>query len=206
MQSKNRIRSTFYSMVFLLLLLGWVSACGIKSEASAAAGGKKSELIKRVNAVQEQMMVQGNISEEERQAILALASLVSGDDSRTSSEDLADALEFEEVDKTPIYPGCEGKMAAATKTCFMDQINQLFANEFDKSIAESLGIDEQQSVEVIFRITETGEIANLKVREAPVRIQSEAARIMRLLPTMKPAIHQGQKVSVMCMIAVPYGG
>ncbi len=203
-KSKRAQKSIFQTLCLILLMLVITSACHVKTEASASGG--ESELIKRVNAVQEQMMVQGNISEEERQAILALASLVGGGDSRTNSADLADAIEFDEVDKTPMYPGCEGKMAAATKACFMDQINQLVEKEFDKGIAQGLGIEQEQSVEVIFRITETGEMQNLKVRDAPVRIQSEAARVLRLLPPMKPAVHQGQKVSVMCMVVIPYGG
>ena len=52
-------------------------------------------------------MVQGNLSEQERQAILSLSSLVSSADDFTSSLDLKEAIEFEHVKNAPVYPGCE---------------------------------------------------------------------------------------------------
>ena len=40
----------------------------------------ESELIMKINAVQHQLMAQGNITEEEEQAILSLCSIMSKDD------------------------------------------------------------------------------------------------------------------------------
>ena len=189
-----------------LLLSVTVYSCGVKAEASASAAGNESELIKKVNAVQQQMMKQGNISEEEREAILALASLVSGDDSRTRREDVAGVLEFEDADMTPVFPGCDGLSALETRQCFMKSVDQLVEEKFDKSIARSLGIEEEKTVEAIFKIETTGLITNLKVRDSPVRIQAEVARVMRQMPRLEPAVHQGKKVAVMCTVVVPYGG
>ena len=190
---------------FLLIFSIFTQGCGVKAEASASVGNE-SELIKKIDAVHKQMMKQGNVSEAEREAILALASLVSGDDSRTKSEEVTGVLEFEEADKTPVYPGCEGLSASETKTCFMQQVNQLVEKEFDKGIAKDLGISEGQTVEAIFKITETGEVMKLKVRDANVRIQAEVARVMRLLPRFEPAVLNGEQVAVMCAVVVPYGG
>tara|TARA_R110002073_G_scaffold4213_1_gene27934 strand:+ start:73178 stop:73447 length:270 start_codon:yes stop_codon:yes gene_type:complete len=67
----------------------------------------ESEIINKVNAVQKQLMVQGNLSEQERQAILSLSSLVSSADDFTSSLDLKEVIEFEHVKNAPVYPGCE---------------------------------------------------------------------------------------------------
>lgn len=193
-------------MLAVLLLSVITYSCGVKAEASASVGGKKSELIKKVDAVQEQMMKQGNISEEEREAILALASLVSGDDSHTNSAELAGVLEFEDADSTPVFPGCDGLTAAENKQCFMKGVNQMVEENFDKSIAQSLGITEKRTVEAIFKIETTGLITNLKVRDSPVRIQAEVARVIRQMPRLQPAVHNGQKVAVMCTVVVPYGG
>lgn len=202
----NLPKNTLKTLVALLVFSIVIQACGVKAEASASATGSESELIKRVNAVQEQMMKQGNVSEAEREAILALASLVSGDDSRTKSEEVSGVLEFDDADKTPVYPGCEGNSAEETKACFMQMVNKLVEKEFDSSIAKDLGITEEKTVEAIFKITEAGEMTNLKVRDANVRIQAEVARVMRLLPRFEPAVHNDQQVAVMCTVVVAYGG
>ena len=45
----------------------------------------------------------------------------------------------------------------------------------------------------------------MKVRNSEVTIQSEILRVLRKMPVMTPAIHNGESVSVLCSMIVKYG-
>jgi acyl-coenzyme A thioesterase PaaI-like protein len=45
----------------------------------------------------------------------------------------------------------------------------------------------------------------MKVRDSEVTVQAEILRVLRKIPVMKPAIHNGDPVSVICSIIVTYG-
>ena len=59
------------NFLFLLVFVPLIS-CGQKNT--------ESELIMKINAVQQQVMAQGNITEDEEQAILSLCSIISDND------------------------------------------------------------------------------------------------------------------------------
>lgn len=170
------------------------------------ANSSESELINKVNAVHKQMMVQGNISEQERQAILSLASLVANDEDFTDEREVKNVIQFDVVENVPVYPGCEGLSQEESKQCFIESINHLVETQFNADIAKNLGISEPQKVEVIFKIGKNGKMSNLKVRDANVTIQAEAARVIKQLPVMKPATQNGEVVEVMCSTIIPFGG
>jgi hypothetical protein len=45
----------------------------------------------------------------------------------------------------------------------------------------------------------------MKVRNSELTIQAEILRVLRKMPVMKPAIHNGKSVAVLCSIIVKYG-
>jgi hypothetical protein len=45
----------------------------------------------------------------------------------------------------------------------------------------------------------------MKVRDSEVTVQAEILRVLRKIPAMKPATHNGESVSVLCSIIVTYG-
>ncbi len=200
-----KIQRNYGSITALLglMFMSSMMSCGQDAQSS---GKSQSELINKVNAVQQQMMKQGNISEEERQAILSLASLVRNDEDFVNSEDMKEALQFDAVENVPVYPGCEELTKDALNQCFLEQVNKHVIAEFNKDIARKLGISQSKTVEVFFMIDKNGELSNLKVRDANVSIQAEAGRVIKLLPKMKPGTQNGEPVDVMCSTVITYGG
>ena len=183
-----------FSFIFLIVF----NSCKENSNSS------DSELINKVNAVQKQMMVQGNISEEEEQAMLSLCSLMSRDD---DFDDYGrdDVIIFKDVENGPIYNGCEGLSEEETKKCFKENISKFIKQEFNSSIANALDISEPQQVAAFFVIDEYGNLSGMKIRDAEVTIQAEIARVLKNKPKMKPATQSGIKVPVLCSILVTYG-
>ena len=45
----------------------------------------------------------------------------------------------------------------------------------------------------------------MKVRNSELTIQAEILRVLRKMPLMKPPIHNGKSVPVLCSIIVKYG-
>ncbi|WP_372770253.1 hypothetical protein [Lutibacter sp.] len=83
---------------------------------------------------------------------------------------------------------------------------QLFVNrEFNLNLSKDLNLSEPKQIEAFFIIDENGNLTGMKVRNSEVTIQAEILRVLRKMPVMKPAIHKGKNVSVLCSIIVKYG-
>jgi hypothetical protein len=164
----------------------------------------QSELMIKINAVQEQIMAQGNMTEKEEQALLSLCSIVSHDDGlATYTTD--NSMILKDVEIAPVYNGCEDLSAEETMTCFKNNISTFIKQEFNLNVSKDLNLSEPKQVEAFFIIDESGNVTGLKVRDSEVTIQAEILRVLRKIPLMKPATHNGESISVLCSIIVSYG-
>tara|TARA_R110002049_G_scaffold309118_1_gene517330 strand:+ start:3265 stop:3792 length:528 start_codon:yes stop_codon:yes gene_type:complete len=158
----------------------------------------------KINAVQEQVMAQGNMTEEEEQALLSLCSIVSHDDGlATYTTDKSMILK--DVETAPVYNGCEDLSIVETRECFDNKVSTFIKREFDLSVSKDLNLSEPKQVEAFFIINENGNLTGMKVRDSEVNIQAEILRVLRKMPVMKPATQNGESVSVLCSIIVTYG-
>jgi len=192
----NTIKIQLASILAITLLF----SCEEKQSSNTS----ESELIHKINAVQQQVMVQGNISEEEEQALLSLCSIMS------KSDGLGDyspdnRMVLKDVDIVPVYEGCEKLSAEETKACFNNKVAAFIKREFNLKMSKDLNLAEHKQVEAFFIIDENGNRTGMKVRDAEVNIQGEILRVLRKIPVMKPAVHQGKSVSVLCSLVLKYG-
>jgi len=164
----------------------------------------ESELIMKINAVQQQVMVQGFITEDEEQAMLSLCSIMSHDDG-LANYNPDNRMILKDVEIAPVYYGCEELSEKETKKCFNNKVSKFIKREFNLNISKDLNLSEPKLVEAFFIINENGNLTGKKVRNSEVTIQAEILRVLRKMPVMKPAIHNGKSVSVLCSIIVKYG-
>ncbi|MDW7693042.1 hypothetical protein R9C00_10060 [Flammeovirgaceae bacterium SG7u.111] len=178
--------------------------CVSCKESPDASKNTESELIMKINAVQEQVMAQGNMTKEEEQAILSLCSIVSHDDGLANfSPD--NRMILKDVEIAPVYMGCEGLSKEKTKECFNNKVSTFIKREFNLNVSKDLNLSEPKQVEAFFIIDENGNLTGMKVRDSEVTIQAEILRVLRKMPVMKPAIHNGKNVAVLCSIRIKYG-
>jgi len=178
--------------------------CVSCKETSDSSKNTESELIMKINAVQQQVMAQGNITKEEEQAMLSLCSIMSHDDGLANySPD--NRMILKDVEIAPVYNGCEELSEEETKKCFNNKVSTFIKREFNLSVSKDLNLSEPKRVEAFFIINENGNLTGMKVRDSEVTIQAEILRVLRKMPVMKPAIHNGKSVSVLCSIIVKYG-
>jgi hypothetical protein len=182
-------------LILLLLLIPLVSF-GQKNT--------KSELIMKINAVQQQVMAQGNITEDEQQAMLSLCSIMSRDDG-LANYNPDNRMILKDVEIAPVYNGCEELSEEEIKECFNNKVSTFIKREFNLSLSKDLNLSEPNQVEAFFIINENGNLTGMKVRNSELTIQAEILRVLRKIPVMKPAIHNGKSVAVLCSIIVKYG-
>jgi len=187
-----------FSIIFIVLL--FVSC----KEESNSAKNTESDLIMKINAVQEQVMVQGNVTKKEEQALLSLCSIVSHDDGM-SNYTSDDSIILKDVEIAPIYNGCEDLSVEETRECFDTKVSKFIEREFNLSVSKDLKLIEPKQVEAFFIINENGNLTGMKVRDSEVTVQAEILRVLRKIPVMIPATHNGESASVLCSIIVKYG-
>jgi len=190
------------SMVVSTLII--VLLCFTCKEESTSLKKTKSDLITKINAVQEQVMAQGNMTEVEEQALLSLCSIVSHDDG-LATYTTENSMILKEVEIAPVYNGCEELSKEETRICFNNEVSTFIKREFNLSVSKDLNLSEPKMVEAFFIINENGNLTGMKVRNSEVTVQAEILRVLRKMPVMKPATHNGENVSVLCSIIVKYG-
>ena len=125
-------------LILILLLVPMVSFGQKNTE---------SELIMKINAVQQQVMAQGNITEEEERAILSLCSIMSKDDGLANySPD--DRMILKDVEIAPIYNGCDKLSEKEIKKCFNNKVSTFIKRDFNLNISRDLNLSEPKQVEV----------------------------------------------------------
>ena len=187
-----------FSTIFIVLF------CFSCKEESNSLKNTESDLITKINAVQEQVMAQGNMTEVEEQALLSLCSIVSHDDGlATYTTD--NSMILKDVEIAPVYNGCEDLSIEETRECFNNKVSTFIKREFNLSISKDLNLSEPKLVEAFFIINENGNLTGMKVRDSEVTVQAEILRVLRKMPVMKPATQNGESVSVLCSIIVTYG-
>jgi len=118
-----------------------------------------------------------------------------------------DDIEVEEVDEdievpfavienVPIYPGCEKGNNAAKRKCMSDKIKKFVQRKFNTDLAGDLGLTGRQRINVIFKIDRSGNVIGVQSRAPHPRLEKEAARVINLLPKMKPGKQRGKAVTV----------
>ena len=100
------------------------------------------------------------------------------------------------VEQVPVYPGCEGNQQALKK-CMSNKIAKHVSENFNVGLAQNLDLTAgKKRISVQFQIDKNGNIADVKARAPHPILESEAIRIIKLLPKMKPALHHNKAVNV----------
>ena len=186
------------SSIFIVLLF---FSC---KEESDSVKNTESDLMLKINAVQEQIMAQGNMTKKEEEALLSLCSIVSHEDGlATFTTD--NSVIIKDVEIMPVYDGCEDLTIEETRKCFNDKVSAFIKREFNLNVSQDLNLPESKQVEAFFIINESGNITGLKVRDSEVTVQAEILRVLRKIPMMKPATQNGESTSVFCSLVITYG-
>ncbi|SDH35280.1 energy transducer TonB [Winogradskyella thalassocola] len=131
------------------------------------------------------------------------------DDREVGIEDVA-VMEVEEdvevpfalIEKVPQFPGCTGNNAEL-RACFERKIQEHLQKHFRyPEAAAELNIDGK--VYVFFLIDKTGTVTKVKSRGPDKLLETEAERIINLLPKMEPGRQRDMNVGVPYSIPINF--
>lgn len=103
---------------------------------------------------------------------------------------------FAVIENVPVYPGCEKGNNDQKRKCMSDKITKFVQKKFNTGLAGDLGLSGKQRISVIFKIDKNGNVSGVRSRAPHPRLEKEAARVINLLPKMKPGKQRGKPVIV----------
>ncbi|WP_412983721.1 energy transducer TonB [Pontimicrobium sp. IMCC45349] len=104
---------------------------------------------------------------------------------------------FSVIENVPVFPGCEKKKSNNEKRkCMSEKITKFVQKKFNTDLAGDLGLTGRQRISVIFKIDKNGNVMGVRSRAPHPRLEKEAARVINLLPKMKPGKQRGKAVIV----------
>jgi periplasmic protein TonB len=103
---------------------------------------------------------------------------------------------FSVIENVPEYPGCEKGSNTEKRKCMSDKIAKFVQRKFNTDLAGDLGLSGRQRINVIFKIDKKGNVTGVRSRAPHPRLEKEAARVINMLPKMKPGRQRGKAVIV----------
>ena len=103
---------------------------------------------------------------------------------------------FAVIENVPEYPGCERGTNVEKRKCMSDKIAKFVQRKFNTDLAGDLGLSGRQRISVIFKIDKNGNVSGVRSRAPHPRLEKEAARVINMLPKMKPGRQRGKAVTV----------
>ncbi|MEX6627123.1 M56 family metallopeptidase [Tenacibaculum salmonis] len=103
-----------------------------------------------------------------------------------------DDIFFSDLDKTPIFPGCE----AVDKECFSKSLTKFVADNFDTKLVNTLGLKSgKKRIYVQFKIDKKGNIIDVKARAPHKLLKEHGINLIQKLPKMTPGEKNGEIVT-----------
>jgi protein TonB len=112
------------------------------------------------------------------------------------AQDSPNAVPISELDEAPVYPRCKGDSNAEKRKCMSAKIAKFVQRKFNTDLAGDLGLSGRQRINVIFKIDKSGNVVGVRSRAPHPRLEKEAARVINMLPKMKPGRQRGKAVIV----------
>ena len=148
------------------------------------------QIIEDVEDIEETVIESTETSQDE-----AIKDIVEVSDVEVEEVEEEVQVAFAVIENVPVFPGCEGKPKKKMKDCFQQKMQEHVVNNFKyPETALELGI--QGRVSVIFIIDSKGHITGIRSRGPDKILETEAERIIGLLPKMKPGTQRGKPVKV----------
>ena len=114
-----------------------------------------------------------------------------------------DTVPFAVIEDLPVFPGCEEMERKERYNCFQNQLNNHIKSHFiypKKALKEKI----QGRVNVFYIINEEGLVEDIQTKGGDPILQTEALRIIRLIPKMEPGKFRGKPVKCKHVIPITF--
>lgn len=161
--------------------------------------------IEKIKVVEDDLKIEETIIEstetDESEAIIVNTEDI---EEVEEAEEVIEDIPFILIEDVPVYPGCKGNNTQLKK-CFTKKVTQYFGKKFDVDLATELGLRPgKKRLFVVFTISKTGKIINVRSRGPHPVLEKEVAKIISSLPLMKPGKQRGTPVGVSYSIPITF--
>jgi protein TonB len=109
------------------------------------------------------------------------------------------------VEFVPVFPGCESLNSnEERKQCLSDKIRSFIAKKFDTDEFSYLDSGTVFRIDVQFKIDQYGNVKEVRSRAPERSLENEAARVINLLPTIKPGMQGNTPVEVIYRVPITF--
>ncbi|PVW17161.1 energy transducer TonB [Marixanthomonas spongiae] len=116
---------------------------------------------------------------------------------RQGSTSVKKHISFQNVQKSPVFPGCYATANSEFKKCLSKNVEEHIMNNFNLFVGMIHGIPSgNQRINIQFEINEYGYISNIKAKANYKKLEEEAIRVIKALPRMTPAKQDNEPVAV----------
>lgn len=113
-------------------------------------------------------------------------------------------VHFTVIENVPEYPGCEKGSNTQKRKCMSNKITKFVQRKFNTDLAGDLGLSGKQRISVVFKIDKNGNVTGVRSRAPHPRLEKEAARVVNMLPKMKPGRQRGRAVVVSYTLPITF--
>ncbi|OIQ37612.1 MAG: hypothetical protein BM563_08040 [Bacteroidetes bacterium MedPE-SWsnd-G1] len=122
--------------------------------------------------------------------------------STIDTEEKEPRLSVKTVEKPPVYQDCKGNNDQLME-CFNKKIVEFVDKHYNPIVSAEDGItDDNYRVVVQFDVNTFGEIVDVHAQGPNKETSDEAVRVIKLLPKMEPATHNGKPVRVVYNVPI----
>jgi protein TonB len=119
------------------------------------------------------------------------------------TDDTPDEVPFPLIESTPVFPGCENLSKEERDVCFRENVIKHIQRNL-KYPENALENDHHGRINVQFLIEKDGTISIANIRGPYESLNKEAARVIKLLPKMKPGEQRNKPVKVSYIIPIVF--
>lgn len=112
---------------------------------------------------------------------------------------------MKDVERVPIFPGCESASNNTERlACMSDKLTKLIQRRFNTDLAQDLGLQGIQKIQVQFKIDDEGRVTDIKTRSPYPQLEDEAERVVNKIPIMTPGMQRNTPVSVLYYLPIVF--
>lgn len=146
-------------------------------------------------------------AEDTDQPLVEIAD-ISQIESTEEVEEVAEEIEevpFQAIQDVPIFPGCEKfKDNEQRKQCMSDGVQKFVMRRFNTDLGSDLGLSGVTRISVQFTVDEFGKITDIRTRAPEPELETEAKRVVSMLPQMTPGKQRNKAVRVIYQLPIVF--
>lgn len=85
-----------------------------------------------------------------------------------------------------------------------DKLTRLIQRRFNTNLAQDLGLQGIQKIQVQFKIDDKGRVTDIKTRSPYPQLEDEAERVVNKIPVMTPGMQRNTPVSVLYNLPIVF--